>query len=115
MLAYFQPSPLPQTAKDAILDSFSHMEPVIERNGGLTGYRNGWAVEGLKAPLVERGDVAGAIEGDCAFYVNLTGWVDREAHLRFMETEDFRENQHWFLDVEGLKGAEIVHARFYEV
>ena len=115
VLAYFQPSPLLQAAKDAILDSLSHMEPVIERNGGLTGYRNGWAVEGLSAPLVERGDVAGAIEGDCAVYVNLTGWVDREAHMRFMETEEFRENQHWFLDVEGLRGAEIVHARFFEV
>ena len=114
VLAYFQPSPLPQAAKDAILDSFSHMEPIIERHGGLTGYRNGWAVEGLTAPLVERGD-AGAIKGDCEVYVNLTGWVDREAHMKFMETEDFRENRHWFLDVEGLRGAEIVHARFYEV
>ena len=114
VLAYFQPSPLPPAAKDAILDSFSHMEPVIERHGGLTGYRNGWAVEGLNAPLVEKGDKA-AIEGDCAVYVNLTGWEDREAHLKFMETEDFKENQHWFLDVEGLRGAEIVHARFFEV
>ncbi|KAI4261766.1 MAG: hypothetical protein L6R42_003041 [Xanthoria sp. 1 TBL-2021] len=126
VFVYFQPSPLSQTAKDAVRESFKHMEPIIERHGGLTGYRNGWAVEELSVPLTERGDMDGDegkgggrdIEGEedkCTVYVNLTGWDERETHMRFMETEEFKENLHWFMDVEGVAGSEIVHARFWEV
>ncbi|KAL8764895.1 MAG: hypothetical protein Q9209_007827 [Squamulea sp. 1 TL-2023] len=126
VFVYFQPSPLSQAARDKILQSFSNVEPLIERYGGLTGYRNGWAVEELGTPLLERkdrdgnGNGNGNGEGDredekCTVYVNLTGWEDRDSHMRFMETEEFRENQHWFMDVEGIRGAEIVHARFWEV
>ncbi|KAL8925876.1 MAG: hypothetical protein Q9172_002029 [Xanthocarpia lactea] len=110
----FQPSPLPRAAKDAIVESFIHVEPVVERHGSLTGYRNGWAVESLKTPLLEKGD--GKDEGGlCDVYVNLTGWDKMETHIEFMGSQDFKDNQHWYMDVEGLRGGEIVHARFYEV
>ncbi|KAL8875628.1 MAG: hypothetical protein Q9198_006041 [Flavoplaca austrocitrina] len=112
VFAHFQPSPLPQAAEDAILESFSHVEPFIKRHGGLTGYRNGWAMESLSTPLLENADEG---RGKCDMYVNLTGWDKMETHMKFMETQDFKDNQHWFMDVEGLRGAEIVHARFYRV
>ena len=84
----------------------------MERHGSLTGYRNGWAMESLETPLLEEKDEG---RGKCDVYVNLTGWDRVETHVRFMETEDFRDNQHWFVGVEGLRGAEIVHVRFWEV
>ncbi|KAL8641795.1 MAG: hypothetical protein Q9226_008588 [Calogaya cf. arnoldii] len=114
VLAHFQPSPLPQAAKDAVLESFNHVEPFIEKHGGLTGYRNGWAVEEMSVGLIERGD--GVREGEkCTVYVNLTGWDKKETHMRFMESQAFKENLHWFMDVEGVSGSEIVHVRFWEV
>ena len=112
VFAHFQPSLLSQTAKDAILESFSHVEPFIKRYGGLTGYRNGWAVEILSTPLLEKADEG---KRKCDVCVNMTGWDKMETHIKFMETQDFKDNQHWFMDIEGLRGAEIVHARFYQV
>ncbi|KAL8676820.1 MAG: hypothetical protein Q9186_006695 [Xanthomendoza sp. 1 TL-2023] len=114
VFASFQPSPLPQAAKDKIMESFAHVEPVILRHGGLTGYRKGWSVEALSTPLLEKGDGKEDI-GKCDYYVNLTGWDKMDSHVKFMETQEFKDNQHWYMDVEGLRGGEIVHARFYEV
>lgn len=90
------------------------MEPLIEKHGGLTGYRNAWAVEEMSGGLVERGTEDR--EGEkSTVYVNLTGWDQKETHMRFMDSRDFSENLHWFMDVERVKGSEIVHARFWEV
>ncbi|KAL8634863.1 MAG: hypothetical protein Q9228_007583 [Teloschistes exilis] len=114
VLAHFQPSPLSQGAKDAILESFSHVEPVLERHGALTSYRNGWALESLDTPLLEKGGEKES-GGKCDVYVCLTGWDKMETHVKFMESQDFKDNQHWYMGVEGLRGSEIVHARFYEV
>ncbi|KAL8965452.1 MAG: hypothetical protein Q9183_003846 [Haloplaca sp. 2 TL-2023] len=112
VFAPFQPSPLSQAAKDTIMESFAHVEPVIMRHGALTGYRKGWALESLDTPLLEKGD--GEDTGKCDYYVNLTGWDKMESHQKMMETQEFKDNQHWFMDVEGIRGGEIVHARFYE-
>ncbi|KAI4285639.1 MAG: hypothetical protein L6R35_004616 [Caloplaca aegaea] len=118
VFASFHPSPRSQSAKDKIVDSFNHVEPFILRHGGLTGYRNGWALESLETPLFETKEGGGEVEGKgdrFDVYVNLTGWDKMETHVKFMETEDFRDNLHWYTDVEGGKGWEIVHGRFFEV
>ncbi|KAL8992220.1 MAG: hypothetical protein Q9169_007272, partial [Polycauliona sp. 2 TL-2023] len=84
------------------------------RGGALTGYRNGWAIEGVETPLVVKEEGKGSGEKSTV-YVNMTGWDRRETHMKFMETQDFKDHQHYYMDVEGIRGAEIVHARFYEV
>lgn len=69
---------------------------MIQRHGSLTGYRNGWAFESfesLSTPLLDQKDKG---RGKCDVYVNFTGWDTVETHVRFMETQDFRDNQHWF-------------------
>lgn len=64
-------------------------------------------------PLFEKVD--GKEEGeDYDFYVNLTGWDNIETHLKWMESQAFKDNQHWYMDVKGIRGGEIVHTRFYE-
>ena len=83
------------------------------RHGALTSYRKGWALESLNTPLLEKGD--GGEIGKCDYYVNLTGWDKMESHVKFMETQEFKDNQHWYMDVEGIRGGEIVHARFHKI
>lgn len=73
VFAYFHPSLLPQAAKDAVVESFNYIEPLIEKHSGLTGYRNAWAVEEISRRLVERGTKDR--EGEkSTVYINLTGW-----------------------------------------
>lgn len=115
--------PLPAAAKDSIIQSFNHVEPVIQRNGSLTGYLNGWAVEeeGVETPLVgtegdgEQGEKGKKDKESAAVYMCLVGWKDLDTHAKFMESEDFKENRHWFFEVEGIRGGEIFHARFVRI
>ncbi|KAL8834090.1 MAG: hypothetical protein Q9170_003926 [Blastenia crenularia] len=112
VFAYFRPSPLPPDLKAKNMDSFKQMKPVAERNGALTKFNPAWATEdGILAPLTG-GEEDGGKEGSTV-YVNLIGWDEVESHMRFMETEDFKENSHWLTDVEGMKGFELLHAKFF--
>ena len=72
VFAYVHPSPFPQTAKDAVVESFNHIEPLVEKHSGSTGYRNTWAVEEISRGLVERGTEDRERETSTV-YINLTG------------------------------------------
>lgn len=84
--------------------SMDKMRPVIGRSEALAVH-DGWALEEMKN---EKGD-------ESTVYVNLVGWVDVDAHMRFQASEDFRGNVHWLLECEGLRGMEMWHVRLERV
>ena len=48
-------------------------------------------------------------------WVNLVGWTDIDAHMRFQASEDFKENVHYVAAIEGLKGMAMHHVKLEKV
>lgn len=65
---------------------------------------DGWALEeSVPNPLSE------AVDKACQVYVNVVGWVDVEAHMRFQGSDDFGANIHHLLGIKEMLHTEIFH------
>ncbi|KAL8956757.1 MAG: hypothetical protein Q9193_005804 [Seirophora villosa] len=102
-LVFFHfPTDLPN--KDEIMRSIDKMRPVVARSEALAVF-DGWAME----------DTADENGEKSRFYVNLVGWVDVDAHMRFQSTDDFKQNVHHLLDIPELRQLEMHHVKVYAV
>ena len=72
---------------------------------------DGWALEeGVQNPGPQTS------EGEkCKVYVNVVGWVDVEAHMRFQGSEDFQLNIHHMLGIKEIRYTEFFHVKFHAV
>lgn len=97
--------------------SIDKMRPVIARSEALSVHDD-WALEDRKNENREEDEKGEGNENggeESAIYVNIVGWVDVEAHIRFQASEDFRENVHWLLGIEGLRRMEMHHVKLERV
>lgn len=102
VVLYYFPSPL--TGKAAIMDSMDKMRPVIGRSEALA-ISDGWALEDKKNEKGEK----------CAVCINVVGWVDIDAHMRFQGSEDFKQNIHHLLGIESMLQLEMHHVHLHKV
>jgi hypothetical protein len=92
------------------MSSVDKMRPVVERSEALAIY-GGWALEeavpnpGPQASEGEKSQVC----------VNVVGWVDVEAHMRFQGSEDFQQNIHHMLGIKEMRYTEFNHAKLHAV
>ncbi|MCJ1317233.1 hypothetical protein MMC15_002556 [Xylographa vitiligo] len=94
---FYFPSALTSGEKDVIMSSVDKMRPVMERSEVLAVY-DGWAVEEAvpnPGPQASEGEKS-------KVYINVCGWVDVEAHMRFTGTEDFGQNIHHLLGLKNI-------------
>ena len=95
--------------KDAIMSSVAKMRPVIARSEALA-YYDGWALEEVPTPEPE------ASEGEKSrVFVNLAGWADVEAHVRFQNSDEFKENIHYLVGIKELRYMELYHVNLCAV
>ena len=103
---FYFPSTLTNADKDAIMSGVDKMRPVVQRSESLAVY-DGWALEeevpnpGPNASEGEKSKV----------YVNVVGWVDVEAHMKFQGSQDFQENIHHLLGLKDMRHTELYHAK----
>lgn len=135
---YYFPAPL--SDKSGIMESIDKMRPVMARSEAR-GMFDEWALEegedeegaGDEKEGMERGEGEmnkggeeekgeGSKKGEekkeeekSAVFVNVVGWVDIDAHMRFQASEDFKANVHWVAAIEGLKGMDMHHVRLERV
>ncbi|KAL9120137.1 MAG: hypothetical protein Q9187_003307 [Circinaria calcarea] len=95
--------------KDAIMSSVDKMRPVMERSEALAVY-DGWALEEVPNPGAQANE-----EEKARVFLNLVGWVDVEAHTRFSNSDDFKENIHHLLGIRDIRHTELYHARLYAI
>ncbi|MCJ1376983.1 hypothetical protein MMC17_000073 [Xylographa soralifera] len=103
---FYLPSALTSSDKDAIMSSVDKMRPVMERSEALAVY-DGWAVEEAvpnPGPQASEGEMS-------KVYVNVVGWVDVEAHMRFQGSEDFGQNIHHLLGIKDMRYTEFLHVK----
>ena len=92
------------------------MRPVVERSEAI-GVYDGWAVEDhvtLDGMTVEKqGGGTSGKDGDdtCQVWVNVVGWADVEAHMKFQASEDFGANVHYLMEMKDMKGTELFHVK----
>ena len=68
---------------------------------------DGWAVEeeiAYPGPQASEGEKS-------KVYVNLVGWTEVDAHMRFMKTEDFQQNIHYLWEMKDMRHHEIYHVK----
>ncbi|KAL8671616.1 MAG: hypothetical protein Q9168_003889 [Polycauliona sp. 1 TL-2023] len=102
LVLYHFPSPL--TTKDSIMHSIDKMRPTVARSESLAVY-DGWSMDG-------KADDRGAT---CSIYVNMVGWVDVDAHMRFQASDDFKQNVHHIMGIEELGQVDLHHVEFSSV
>ena len=102
VVLYHFPSPL--TDKAAVIDSLDQMRPVIGRSEAL-GVYDGWALEDIDNDKGEKKEI----------YVNVVGWTDVDAHMRFQASEDFKQNVHHLLNIKSLQQLEMHHVHLHRV
>ncbi|MCJ1394839.1 hypothetical protein MMC18_007719 [Xylographa bjoerkii] len=103
---FYFPSTLTSGDKDAIMSSVDKMRPVMERSESLALY-DGWAVE---EAVPTPGPQASEREMS-RVYVNVVGWVDVEAHMRFQGSEDFGRNIHHLLGIKDMRHTAVFHVK----
>lgn len=105
---FYFPSSLTDTGKNDIMASVDKMRPVVERSESLAVF-DGWALE---EEVPNPGPQASEGEKSKVF-VNLVGWVDVEAHMRFQGSQDFQENIHHLLGIKDMRHTELYHAKLF--
>ena len=86
------------------MSSVDHMRPVIKRSEACA-ILDGWALEDIPN---EKGEMS-------AFYVNVVGWVDIDAHRRMQASEDFKQNIHHLMGIKELQQLEMHHIMLSKV
>ena len=106
ILAFF-PSDISQAAKDAAAaQAQQFVEKAINTCPDSQGMSYGWGVEN-DFPL------RGGEEGQKgAVLVSCIGWPSIDAHMKFRETEAFKENVHYMRAMDGIVKLEICHVKF---
>ena len=92
------------------MSSVDKMRPVMERSEALAVY-DGWALEDdvpNPGPQASDGETS-------KVYVNLVGWVDVDAHMRFQGSEDFQQNIHHLLGIKDMRHSEFFHVKLHAV
>lgn len=107
---FYFPSTLTASDKDFNMSCVDKMRPVMERSEAL-GVYDGWAMEeAVPKPGPQ------ASEGETSkVYVNVVGWVDVKAHMRFQGSEDFQQNIHHFMGMKDMRHSQMVHIKFHAV
>lgn len=105
---FYFPSSLTDTGKEDIMASVDKVRPIVERSESLA-VSDGWALE-EKVP--NPGPQASDGEMSMVF-INLVGWVDVEAHMRFQGSQDFKENIHHLLGIKDLRHIELYHTKLF--
>lgn len=107
---FYFPSSLTDADKEEIMASVDKVRPVIERSESLAVF-DGWALE---EEVPNPGPQASEGEKSRVF-VNMVGWVDVEAHMRFQGSREFEENIHYLLELKDLRHIELYHAKMFAV
>ncbi|KAL8918191.1 MAG: hypothetical protein Q9172_005533 [Xanthocarpia lactea] len=97
---YHFPSDL--TNKEGIMGSINKMRPVLARSEALACF-DGWAMD----------HTTNDAGGKSQIYVNVLGWVDVDAHMRFQDSDDFKQNIHHLMDIQELQLLEMHHVKLY--
>jgi len=87
----------------AFVDSLNKFVAVIEKTQDISGYKGsvgGWVEEELTVP--------GSSE-KAKGYVCLIAWESVEAHLKYRETQDFKDNSHLLRGAKDLITLRVVH------
>ncbi|KAL8644007.1 MAG: hypothetical protein Q9210_007468 [Variospora velana] len=98
------PADLTIKDKDDVMKSIDKMRPVVARSEALSVF-DGWAMEHTTNEAGEK----------IQFYVNLVGWVDVDAHMRFQSSDDFKQNVHHVMDIQEVRLFETHHVKLYAV
>lgn len=104
VLFYF---PGNQTSEEraTIMGAVDHMRPVMERSESL-GLWDGWSDE-RDAP-----NPANPEPEQCVVFVNIVGWVNKDAHMSFQGSQDFADNIHHLMGLKDVRNNEIYHVAF---
>lgn len=86
------------------MKSVDTMRPVVQRSEALAVY-DGWALEEKRTEKGDHGKI----------FVNVVGWVDVDAHMRFQASEGFKQNIHHLMGLEDLQRLEMHHAKLHAV
>ena len=117
VIFFYFPRDLSSAARATLTtENINKMRPVVERSEAI-GVYDGWAEEGnvaLNSMTVEQREEGASGKNDnsgCQVWVNVVGWADVEAHMRFQASEDFGANVHYLMDMKHMKGTELFHVR----
>lgn len=92
------------TSKEGIMQSVDKMRPVLARSEVLASF-DGWATEVTANGMGEKSQVL----------VNVLGWVDVDAHKRFQDSDDFKQNIHHLTDIQEVRLLELHHVKLHAV
>ena len=103
LTCHFDPSVDTSAAQSAIKKLVS----VVEANApGYKGYVDGWGEE-----LQENSN---SLDGKTKVYICCLGWNSKDDHMRFRDTQLFKDNIHHLRDAPHLKDMQMVHASLLE-
>ncbi|MCJ1354018.1 MAG: hypothetical protein MMC33_004005 [Icmadophila ericetorum] len=108
LVFFYFPSTLTSSDREAIMSLVDKMRPVLERSESI-GVYDGWALEEAvfnPGPQATDGETS-------QVYVNIVGWVDVDAHMRFQGSEDFQSNIHHLLGIKDIRYTELNHVKLY--
>ncbi|KAL8752226.1 MAG: hypothetical protein Q9184_005801 [Pyrenodesmia sp. 2 TL-2023] len=100
VVLYHFPSDL--SNKEEVMESIDKMRPVLARSEALVCF-DGWVMEQTTKNVGEKSQV----------YVNVLGWVDVDAHMRFQDSDDFKQNIHHLMDIRELRLLEMHHVKMH--
>jgi hypothetical protein len=107
---YYFLSSLTDAQKDAIMSATEKFQPIMERSESLAVF-DGWAVEeNVPNPASQSGQ-----KEESKVRVNVVGWVDVEAHMRFQQSQDFQENVHQIVGFKEMRHTELYHTQLQPV
>ncbi|KAL8765250.1 MAG: hypothetical protein Q9209_007606 [Squamulea sp. 1 TL-2023] len=92
------------TNREGIMDSIDKMRPVLARSEALACF-DGWATEHTANDAGEKSQV----------FINVLGWVDVDAHMRFRDSDDFKQNIHQMMDIREMRLLEMHHVKLHAV
>ncbi|MCJ1313683.1 hypothetical protein MMC25_007362 [Agyrium rufum] len=102
---FYSPSSQSQEDRENIMSSVDEMRPCVKRSEALAIF-DGWALEeDLTGSFSESKDAKSKV------FVNLVGWADVDAHMRFQGSEDFQQNMYHLMGLKDMKHTEFYHVK----
>ncbi len=89
------------------MSAVDRMRPYVDRSESLAVY-DGWALEEAPnpGPQVTKGEKS-------KVFMNIVGWVDIDAHMRFQASEGFQQNIPHLLGMKDMQHTELYHVKLY--
>lgn len=108
-LQVYFPASYSQASQDTFAAAAKKLTDAIDgaTDSGMTGAAGGWVIEDVPYAKAEG--------GKAKLFQAVLGWTSVEAHMKFRETETFKENIHLLRDAEGMLGFDVFHVKFLEV